>query len=121
MRRTNVATKLKLIYIRNESLDVRPLRPARFDHFDVTRHRSKSSTKHVGGFILITRRASDDIPKGDEWTDCFVIGNVSLPANPFLGFSAMTGDVSDAHEYVFRLGASSGCRSRFPRRAASYQ
>jgi len=37
----------------------------------------------------------------DDWTDCFTIEKLELPANPFLGFSAMTGDVSDAHEYVF--------------------
>jgi len=37
---------------------------------------------------------------GDDWTDCFYVEKVNLPTNPFLGFSAMTGDVSDAHEYA---------------------
>ena len=37
---------------------------------------------------------------GDDWTDCFYIPKISLPPNPFLGFTAMTGDVSDAHEYA---------------------
>ena len=35
---------------------------------------------------------------GDEWTECFTVGPISLPNAPFLGFSAMTGDVFDAHE-----------------------
>ena len=37
---------------------------------------------------------------GDDWSDCFHIKNVALPESPYLGFTAMTGDVSDAHEYV---------------------
>lgn len=37
---------------------------------------------------------------GDDWTPCFTLKNVSLPEVPFLGFSALTGDVSDEHEYV---------------------
>jgi len=36
----------------------------------------------------------------DEWTDCFRIHNVTLPQNPFIGFSAMTGDVFDAHDII---------------------
>lgn len=37
---------------------------------------------------------------GDDWTPCFTLKNVSLPEVPFLGFSALTGDVSDEHEYA---------------------
>lgn len=37
---------------------------------------------------------------GDDWTPCFTLKNVTLPEVPFLGFSALTGDVSDEHEYV---------------------
>ncbi|TFK26327.1 hypothetical protein FA15DRAFT_667627 [Coprinopsis marcescibilis] len=36
----------------------------------------------------------------DTWTDCFYIPNVSLPANPFIGFTAMTGEVHDAHDII---------------------
>ncbi|KAG6811053.1 hypothetical protein H0H92_009177 [Tricholoma furcatifolium] len=36
----------------------------------------------------------------DDWTDCFHVQNFSLPPNPYLGFSAMTGDVSDAHDII---------------------
>ncbi|EDR00597.1 ERGIC53, mannose lectin, ER-Golgi intermediate compartment [Laccaria bicolor S238N-H82] len=64
-RRTNVATKLKVTYVKDTFLDVK-----------------------------IQHKAWDD------WSDCFYIKDISLPANPFLGFSAMTGDVSDAHDII---------------------
>lgn len=38
--------------------------------------------------------------KWDEWTTCFVAENLDLPDNPFLGFSAHTGDVSDNHDII---------------------
>lgn len=37
---------------------------------------------------------------GEEWSDCFTLKDISLPANPFIGLSAMTGDVSDTQEYA---------------------
>jgi hypothetical protein len=37
----------------------------------------------------------------DEWTHCFRVPDLKLPMSPFLGFSAITGDVHDAHECVF--------------------
>jgi len=64
-RRTNVATKLKVTYVKDAFLDVK-----------------------------IQYKAWDD------WTDCFTVEKVNLPTNPFLGFSAMTGDVSDAHDII---------------------
>ncbi|KAI0262239.1 ERGIC53, mannose lectin, ER-golgi intermediate compartment [Gloeopeniophorella convolvens] len=36
----------------------------------------------------------------DEWSNCFTIKDISLPTNPYIGFSAMTGDVSDAHDII---------------------
>jgi len=36
----------------------------------------------------------------DEWTDCFTIPNFELPAAPYLGFSAQTGDVFDNHDII---------------------
>lgn len=38
--------------------------------------------------------------KSEEWTKCFET-SINLPESPFLGFSAMTGDVADNHEYAF--------------------
>ncbi|KZT41876.1 concanavalin A-like lectin/glucanase [Sistotremastrum suecicum HHB10207 ss-3] len=35
----------------------------------------------------------------DEWTPCIKVRDVSLPTSPFLGFTALTGEVYDAHEY----------------------
>ena len=37
---------------------------------------------------------------GEEWSNCFTLKDISLPQNPYVGLTAMTGDVSDAHEYV---------------------
>ncbi|TEB21171.1 concanavalin A-like lectin/glucanase, partial [Coprinellus micaceus] len=64
-RRTNVATKLKLTYLKGSFLDVK-----------------------------VQYKAWDD------WTDCFSVPNITLPSNPFVGFSALTGDVSDAHDII---------------------
>lgn len=64
-RRTNIATKLKITYLRDGLLDVK-----------------------------IHYKAWDD------WTSCFTLKNISLPEVPFLGFSALTGDVSDDHDII---------------------
>jgi len=64
-RRTNVATKLKVTYVKDGFLDVK-----------------------------IQYKA------WDEWTPCFRVDKLQLPANPFVGFTAMTGDVSDAHDII---------------------
>ncbi|KAI0079850.1 hypothetical protein K474DRAFT_1639055 [Panus rudis PR-1116 ss-1] len=64
-RRTNVATKLKITYIKDEYLDVK-----------------------------IQYKA------WDEWTDCFTVRGAELPLAPFLGFSALTGDVFDNHDII---------------------
>ncbi|KAH9965410.1 legume-like lectin family-domain-containing protein [Russula dissimulans] len=64
-RRANVATKLKVIYVKDMVLDVKLQWKA-----------------------------------WQEWTDCFTLKDISLPLNPFLGFSAMTGDVTDAHDVI---------------------
>lgn len=65
VRRTNVATKLKITYIKSQLLDVK-----------------------------VQYKAWDD------WSDCFSFENITLPINPFIGLTAMTGDVSDAHDII---------------------
>ncbi|TFK45048.1 ERGIC53, mannose lectin, ER-golgi intermediate compartment [Crucibulum laeve] len=65
VRRTNVATKIKLTYVKGKFLDVK-----------------------------LQYKAWDD------WSDCIYLENVTLPTNPYLGFSAMTGDVADAHDII---------------------
>ncbi|KAI0774836.1 legume-like lectin [Trametes elegans] len=36
----------------------------------------------------------------DDWIDCFTVPNVVLPIAPYVGFSAMTGDVVDNHDII---------------------
>ncbi|KAJ7821512.1 concanavalin A-like lectin/glucanase [Mycena olivaceomarginata] len=64
-RQTNVATKVKITYVKDGFLDVK-----------------------------IQFKAWDD------WTDCFRQEKVNLINAPFLGFSAMTGDISDNHDII---------------------
>lgn len=64
-------------------------------------HRSKFNTKPVS--IVSYHEAPNHwqiFSSGDDWTDCFHVDGISLPSNLYLGFSAMTGDVADAHECV---------------------
>ncbi|KIM64011.1 hypothetical protein SCLCIDRAFT_1213831 [Scleroderma citrinum Foug A] len=66
----------------------------------------------------------------DDWTDCFRVEGISLPINPFVGMSALTGEVFDAHDVISvstwsavlsskdaqrdKLGSSGGLFSRPP-------
>lgn len=36
----------------------------------------------------------------DSWETCFKLGNLTVPSNPYIGFSAATGDVSDYHDII---------------------
>ncbi|KIO33925.1 hypothetical protein M407DRAFT_165769 [Tulasnella calospora MUT 4182] len=36
----------------------------------------------------------------DEWTPCFEIKNMTLPTMPYLGMTAITGEVHDAHDII---------------------
>jgi len=64
-RKTKVATKLKITYMKDTLLDVKVQHDA-----------------------------------WDEWSNCFSVEKVTLPSAPFLGFTAMTGDVFDAHDII---------------------
>ncbi|KAG8801581.1 hypothetical protein FRC17_006608 [Serendipita sp. 399] len=65
VRRTDITTKLRMIYFRDDFFQVQV---------------------QYKGF--------------NDWTDCFVIRNLSLPLNPFLGVTAQTGDVFDEHDVI---------------------
>ena len=34
---------------------------------------------------------------GEEWNNCLALKVISVSLNPFIGLSAMTGDITDAH------------------------
>ncbi|KAH7907342.1 legume-like lectin family-domain-containing protein [Hygrophoropsis aurantiaca] len=36
----------------------------------------------------------------DDWSDCFRVEGISLPEAPYLGISALTGEVHDAHDVI---------------------
>lgn len=36
----------------------------------------------------------------NQWSTCFFLPNITLPERPYLGFSASTGEVTDAHDIV---------------------
>ncbi|KAJ2918013.1 hypothetical protein MD484_g2348, partial [Candolleomyces efflorescens] len=62
-----------------------------------------ANDRHGYGFPRVIGVLLDGQTKydyGDEWTDCLFVPNITLPTNPYLGFSAMTGDVSDAHDII---------------------
>ncbi|PVG02551.1 hypothetical protein CPB86DRAFT_751326 [Serendipita vermifera] len=65
IRRTDITTKIRIIYFKNDFLQVQ---------------------LQYKGF--------------EEWTDCFVIKNITIPLNPYLGITAQTGDVYDEHDVI---------------------
>lgn len=50
----------------------------------------------------------------DHWQSCFKLDNITLPVNPYLGFSALTGDVSDNHDIVSVTTSNIVYRNRTP-------
>jgi len=36
----------------------------------------------------------------DDWTPCFTLRNISIPMAPYIGFTALTGDVYDNHDII---------------------
>ncbi|KAG1824354.1 concanavalin A-like lectin/glucanase domain-containing protein [Suillus subaureus] len=55
----------------------------------------------------------------DSWSDCFRINGISLPSAPYIGISAMTGEVFDSHDVISVttwsavLSASDAQRNKF--------
>ncbi|PWY99941.1 hypothetical protein BCV70DRAFT_102905 [Testicularia cyperi] len=50
----------------------------------------------------------------DHWESCFKLDNITMPTNPYLGFTALTGDVSDAHDVVSVSTSNIVYRNRTP-------
>lgn len=62
-----------------------------------TKVASKAKLTFVNGLFLELKIHSKE---WDQWETCFKLENVKLPNSPYLGFSSLTGDVSDAHDIV---------------------
>lgn len=106
-RQKDVETKFRLIYLKNRILQVRALFFAQFVEcfpllwLTLTAPESliipspyflPTSECHL--FQLVTH-----VEKTDEWKSCWEIPDYTLPAGDlYIGFSALTGDVSDNHE-----------------------
>lgn len=67
--------------------------------FDVRRASVATMARltYVKGVFLELKVQYED---WDEWESCFKVEDFKLPANTYLGFSALTGDLSDAHDIV---------------------
>ncbi|KAJ1773955.1 hypothetical protein IW140_003197 [Coemansia sp. RSA 1813] len=55
-----------------------------------------SVTYYKGRFVNVQIQLQ---PK-DQWMNCFTITNVTLPDGSYLGFTALTGDISDNHDII---------------------
>lgn len=78
-RKTDVTAKLRVTYFKGKFLEVRFPPPPPFSSMSMTGINERKVALHH--------------EKWDEWTTCFSVQNLDLPLNPFLGFSAHTGDV----------------------------
>ncbi|KAI8801295.1 vesicular integral-membrane protein VIP36 precursor [Cladochytrium replicatum] len=64
---------------------------------------TKAKVKYIkNGYLQVQL----NVRGNDDWEDCFLVRNVSLPAQGYLGFTAMTGDVHDNHD-ILRLSVNS--------------
>jgi hypothetical protein len=107
-RKTKVASKLKITYLKGSLLDVCVLPCSENTSSDNERYvqvkvQYNACSLFKPPYSIFRMYAKSLYYTGDEWTDCFSAEGITLPSAPFLGFSAMTGDVFDAHEYVVKL------------------
>ncbi|KAI8802608.1 vesicular integral-membrane protein VIP36 [Cladochytrium replicatum] len=58
---------------------------------------TRAKVKYIkNGYLQVQLSVLGD----DNWSDCFLVRNVSLPSMGYLGFTAMTGDVHDNHDIL---------------------
>jgi lectin, mannose-binding 2 len=84
-----VTAKARLTYFKGKFTEVGPFR---------------SSSTHSALTLRLTQLAIHH-DKWDEWTTCFTFEGLELPSNPFLGFSAHTGDVHGTSTLALRTSA----------------
>ncbi|SCV68665.1 BQ2448_786 [Microbotryum intermedium] len=89
-RRTDVTAKARFTYFRGKFTEVGSISVSDSPIGPITDPLS----------LLPPSQLAIQHDKWDQWTTCFVLDGFELPANPFLGFSALTGDVSDAHDII---------------------
>ncbi|KAJ2084465.1 hypothetical protein GGI09_007251 [Coemansia sp. S100] len=66
-------------------------------YFRNLREHSRASVTYLRGKFV---QVQIQLQPNEKWTDCFTISNVTLPENPYLGFTALTGDISDNHDLL---------------------
>ncbi|KAJ2080454.1 hypothetical protein H4R24_003065 [Coemansia sp. RSA 988] len=66
-------------------------------HFRNLKEGSRCSVTYMKGVAVSVQLKLQ--PK-EKWMNCFVIPNVTLPENSYLGFTALTGDISDNHDIL---------------------
>ncbi|KAJ2719593.1 hypothetical protein GGI07_005120 [Coemansia sp. Benny D115] len=66
-------------------------------YFRNLKQNSKASITYLKGeFVNVQLQLQPQ----DKWINCFTITNVTLPAGSYLGFTALTGDISDNHDII---------------------
>ncbi|ORX72739.1 legume-like lectin, partial [Linderina pennispora] len=58
---------------------------------------SKAQVTYLKGQFL---NVQIQLQPHDKWINCFTISGVTLPEDSYLGFSALTGDISDNHDLI---------------------
>lgn len=66
-------------------------------YFRNLKENSKAAvTYYKGNFVNVQLQ----LQPTDKWINCFTIANVTIPDDSYLGFTALTGDISDNHDLV---------------------
>lgn len=74
---------------------------------------TKARLTYIKGHGL---RLETQLDEWDKWDVCFDTPDISLPPSPFIGFTALTGDVADNHDIV---GVSAYSATLYPQYRSS--